>query len=245
MAPKPTRWEDYFVPGTSVLRNKLGITDADALKAAEEELSWARVVDLQRHPVTGDYDYAHMKTIHRHIFQDVYDWAGDQRVGPQEPQVMSKGDFRFAPVSFIEPHLTDQYRRLQQHDRFRDLNPADFTDKLADVWGEINFAHAFREGNTRAQIIFFDQFCQQAGYTLDRSAFLPGTASRDEFVAARFRATEGSHVQLREFLDTVVDPVDQPAATTAAVDLEVRRRRFPELFDENGSEDQVSTDLQR
>lgn len=244
MASEFTTWGDYFIPGTQVLRNKLGIGNEADLREAEEKLTWVRTVDLDAHPMPGDFDYDHMKAIHRHLFQDVYEWAGEERVGPEEPQVMTKGDFSYAPVSFVDEHLEVQYRRLAEHDRFRDLPEDEFVDRLADAWGEVNFAHAFREGNTRTQILFFDQFCEQAGYELNREAFLPGTATRDQFVAARFRALDGNHDQLREFLDTVIERMPSAKEPSLDVALRSRRQRFPELFRDGADVGDQDRDLE-
>lgn len=133
MTKKFTTWDDYFIPGARVLRNKLDIENEAELREAEAKLTWVRIVDLDAHPIPGDFDYDHMKAIHRHLFQDVYEWAGEERVGPADPQVMTKGDFSYAPLSFVDEHLGVQYRRLAEHDRFRDLPEDEFVDRLADV----------------------------------------------------------------------------------------------------------------
>lgn len=58
-----------------VLRNRLGITDADELAAVEAALTASRLIDLERHRLPGAYDLAHLQAFHRYIFGDVYDWA--------------------------------------------------------------------------------------------------------------------------------------------------------------------------
>lgn len=82
-------WDDYFIPGTPVLKNKFtapgkphGEPDPNKLRIMEEAAAAFRLEELREHPITGSFDYAHMKAIHRHIFQDVYEWAGQERVGP-------------------------------------------------------------------------------------------------------------------------------------------------------------------
>lgn len=81
MRSHPIRsWEDYFIPGTTVLRNKFGETDPERLREKEEFAAYVRLAELAAHPIDGGFDCAHMKAIHRSIFQDVYDWAGDQEL---------------------------------------------------------------------------------------------------------------------------------------------------------------------
>lgn len=88
-------WQGYFVPGTSILRNRVGARTLDALRDAENDLVEARVIELREAPdLLGDrsYDLAYLRAIHRQLFQDVYDWAGDVRtVG------IEKGDESFCP----------------------------------------------------------------------------------------------------------------------------------------------------
>ena len=83
-------WDEYFIPGTQVLRNKFtgggelpyGVDSERALRALEEHWASLRLIELQDNPILGLFDYDHMKAIHRHIFQDVYEWAGVERTTP-------------------------------------------------------------------------------------------------------------------------------------------------------------------
>lgn len=80
-------WDEYFIPGTQVLRNKFtgggelpyGVDSERALQALEEHRATLRLIELRDNPILGLFDYDHMKAIHRHIFQDVYEWAGVER----------------------------------------------------------------------------------------------------------------------------------------------------------------------
>ena len=90
---------DYcYPPDYTVLRNRLDIRDAPALEAAERELVALRLLE----PVpAGDFDLNHLKAIHRHLFQDVYAWAGEVRTVE-----IAKGDSRFhANDSSVSLHL--------------------------------------------------------------------------------------------------------------------------------------------
>jgi fido (protein-threonine AMPylation protein) len=70
---------DFTIPGTGVLRNKLGITDPAALSRAATDSTALRLAELQASPVRGGFDSAHLQAIHHHIYQDLYDWAGELR----------------------------------------------------------------------------------------------------------------------------------------------------------------------
>lgn len=85
----------YCYPGTDVLKNKLNIQNADRLLEAERKLTMLRLLELLEQPVTGAFDYEHLKVIHGYIFQDIYDWAGQERVVD-----IAKGNM-FCSVRFI------------------------------------------------------------------------------------------------------------------------------------------------
>jgi cell filamentation protein len=79
----PRTWEEYFYPGTDVLRNTRGTRNAAALRTFEEQAARLRMAEIHAQTaIAGGFDRAHMQAIHRHIFQDVYDWAGEIRPAP-------------------------------------------------------------------------------------------------------------------------------------------------------------------
>ncbi|MEA5117246.1 MAG: Fic family protein [Propionicimonas sp.] len=201
-------WDDYFIPGTSVLRNKFtgpgrpyGEPDADRLRWLEELATLVRIGELAESPIDGGFDYDHFKAVHFHIFQDVYEWAGQERVAPAG-QLMSKDGHAYYGAG---PHLTqaalDQFETLARKDFLRGLEHGEFVVELAEVWGELNVIHSFREGNTRTQFVFFSQLVEHAGYRLDPARFAPASELRDEFTAARFRGQDtGDNTDLADVL---------------------------------------------
>jgi len=162
-----SRWNGYLIaPDSPVLVNKLGLTTVDALHAAENDLVEARVVELRARPslVPRTYDLAHLKSLHLHLFQDVYEWAGDLRtVG------IAKGegdDTSFMPPFEIERPVAHVADRIAASDRLRTTPPADLVDELAYLYDYLNFAHPFREGNGRTQREFFAQLVAESGHGL-------------------------------------------------------------------------------
>ena len=71
--------DHYLDPETGVLKNKLGIKDEDELKKAEASLVAWRSYQLSEKPIQGRFDLDHLKAIHKHLFGDVYEWAGEIR----------------------------------------------------------------------------------------------------------------------------------------------------------------------
>ncbi len=152
----------YAYPGSTVLRNKAGIQEQAALDAFEADVTALRMLELLDAPVQGRFDLAHLCALHRHVFQDVYEWAGELRTVD-----ISRGSSRFAHASLIEGYLGSELSKLALENWLRGLPPERVVARLAHYMGEINAAHPFREGNGRAQRLFCAQLAEQAGYFIN------------------------------------------------------------------------------
>ena len=86
--------DPYVYPETNVLRNLRDIRDAGQLGKFEAIATTRRTVELEQEPIQGRFDVPHLRAIHRHIFQDVYEWAGDFRT----VNISKSGD----PCAFCE-----------------------------------------------------------------------------------------------------------------------------------------------
>ena len=141
-APRPwdtgdvdANWDGYFIPGTDVLRNRVGATTWQALADAENDLVEIRVAELRDDPspVARTYDLAHLQALHRFLFQDLFEWAGELRtVG------IEKGDEPFAsPAEIIRPvaYIAD---RIARSNRLRSIASDRLPADLADMYDYIN-----------------------------------------------------------------------------------------------------------
>lgn len=224
-------WDDYFIPGTSVLRNKFtgpgrpyGESDPQRLRLLEEQFTSLRLAELHMAPVPGQFDYAHMKAIHWHIFQDVYDWAGEERTAPTSGHMTKDGHAYYPAGPALTQAAEAEYAKIAAANYLRGLEHGRFVAELAERWGELNVVHSFREGNTRAQFVFFSQLAEQAGYRLETDAFGIGNRLRDDFVEARFHSqATGSNDRLRVVLEQVVTTVPVQREAPSAID-EIRQR---------------------
>jgi cell filamentation protein len=136
--------DPYVYPGTTILRNKPGIRDAAQLDAFERHVTTQRAAEGVP---TGDFDLSHLQAIHRHLFQDVYDWAGQVRTVE-----LSKGDDQFMFRQYIHTGISDIHRRIVKADYFKGASQADFAAGAGRIIGDINYVHPFREGNGRTQL---------------------------------------------------------------------------------------------
>ena len=102
----------------------------------------------------------HLCAVHKHIFQDVYTWAGELRAVD-----IAKGNL-FCKVQFIEAVAKDIFLNLKKDRYLVGVSEMDFIKKAAYYFSEINALHPFREGNGRAQREFIRQLALHAGYKL-------------------------------------------------------------------------------
>ena len=126
-----------------VLGNKLGITDSVSLARVEEKISKKKAVELFE---SGRLDsleagtYSALAEIHKFLFEDIYEFAGKVR-----EVNLSKGNFRFAPVMYLQVSLENIEKMPQSN-----------FDKIIEKYVEMNIAHPFREGNGRSTRILLD-----------------------------------------------------------------------------------------
>lgn len=159
--------DDYCYPGTTVLKNKLDLRDAEELADFEAEVSDTR---SDEEAPAGNLDFKHFKAIHQHLFQDVYDWAGEIRTVR-----MSKDSSMFCYPENIESEAKKLFTKLQNDKFLEGLSSNEFAKKSAHFLAELNAIHAFREGNGRAQMSFFLLLADQADHPLDLDDFDPDT----------------------------------------------------------------------
>ncbi|HET9655329.1 MAG TPA: Fic family protein [Kineosporiaceae bacterium] len=163
------RWEGYLDPAhrdpverQNVLRNLVAATTYGELREREDAAVGMRAMTLRAHNLPGTYDLDGLRSIHRHLFQDVYAWAGDVRTVN-----ISKGGAPFASTDQIEPLMQHVSTVLQSRDLLREVPEAEFPDLLARVYYVVNMAHPFREGNGRTQREFITALAGESGHSID------------------------------------------------------------------------------
>jgi cell filamentation protein len=139
-----------------VLKNKLGLRDQSELNAFEA-LSVA--VRAEEPLPVGRSSSTHYRAVHRHLFQDVYGWAGRYRTVR-----MSKDRSPFCFPENIAGEMRGLFARLHRTDLLRGREPKDFAREAAAFLAYLNAIHPFREGNGRTQLTFIALVAAQAGH---------------------------------------------------------------------------------
>lgn len=125
------------------LENKLNITDSAELARIEEKISKQKALELFEKKLLDTFEigtFNGLKKIHGYLFGDIYDFAGQMRTVN-----IAKGNFRFAPVMYLEAALKNI-----------DNMPQATFDEIIEKYVEMNVAHPFREGNGRSTRIWLD-----------------------------------------------------------------------------------------
>ncbi len=126
-----------------MLENKLGITNSPELAEAEERISKKKAIELFENGILDKLvagKFESLKSIHKYLFEDIYSFAGEVRTVN-----ISKGNFRFAPLMYLEAALANI-----------DKMPQSTFDEIVEKYVEMNIAHPFREGNGRSTRIWLD-----------------------------------------------------------------------------------------
>jgi cell filamentation protein len=155
----------YCYLGTTVLKNRAGLRSQRDLDFFEEEATAQRFVEPL--PV-GKLDLRHLRAIHRHLFQDVYAWAGSLRTVR-----ISKGGSAFCYPENLERELGRLFADLASRKNFSGLDADAFAERAAHFLAELNAIHPFREGNGRTQLSFLAVLANQAGHPLALERFNP------------------------------------------------------------------------
>ena len=145
--------DPYTYPGSNVLKNLRDIQDAEQLGKFEMDMTTVRVQELKHNRKPGKFDTSHLQSIHKHIFQDVYPWAGKFR----SVDLARSGQFYFAFAAQIVPALENMFGELRKEQHLGDLDTAQFCKRAAFYIGELNAIHPFRDGNGRTQREFIRQ----------------------------------------------------------------------------------------
>lgn len=167
--------------GTTCLINKWGITDENKLKEFEGAVTFAKASELELNPISDTFDVEHYKLIHKYLFEDIYDWAGEYRTVN-----ISKKGTKFASADQISDLMNACFMRLKDNNYFQNKSFDEFVDNIVDFYSVTNMIHPFREGNGRTQRLFISQLIRFNNYDIDFSSI-----DKDELMIATIHAANG------------------------------------------------------
>ena len=170
--------KDPYINSNGVLKNKLGIDDYDELSKAEADIGFIKLIDID----SIDLDYFNedlFKKIHKHIFEDIYSWAGEYRTVPivKEELVLPGYSIPYAEHKNISKELKEKLNELNSIS-WQNLSPEEisytFARKLALIWR----VHPFRDGNTRTVLSFAYLYAKEHSFPFDIKSFTDGLSRK-------------------------------------------------------------------
>jgi cell filamentation protein len=168
--PYDLGFDPYVDEDIGILRNLVGARTQEALDEAEAEITSAEItaIMVEGRPKPADFTADLLLSIHRRMFRDIYDWAGQLRTVQ-----ISKGTTGFARMEYLQVNLDQLFERLKKEKYLEDLGFDVFVGGLAYYYGELIVIHPFREGNGRAIRTLLSLLAENAGWDIDWSGVDP------------------------------------------------------------------------
>lgn len=149
-----------------ILINKIeGADTAEKISEAERKTTTTNYLSIRKEGLPGKFDESHFKAFHKALFGDIYYFAGDYREMNMEIDSIT----RFCPARSINREASEFFSKLQQED-FKKEPFENVVKKTAKYLTDINALHPFREGNGRTKRLFFEQYLENAGYSVNWSS---------------------------------------------------------------------------
>jgi cell filamentation protein len=185
--------DPYCYPNTEILVNRLGLRDQSRLDAYEAMITAQRGEEpLPR----GRLGYAHYRAIHRHLFQDVFDWAGK----PRRVRI-AKGGSMFCYPEHIDGEMRKLFGGLNRDRFLQGLTAREFATRSAHVLAELNAIHPFREGNGRTQLTYLTLLAARAGHPLALERMNPPA-----MLAAMIASFKSDEAPLAKLIGRLIEP---------------------------------------
>ena len=218
----------YLYDDAPVLRNKLDVHDEKTLDLIEAEQSRANMMLLYKQGFS-DFTPSGLCDIHRFLFGDIYEWAGQYRLINIEKRerLLAGRSVWYSNDDAISADLANAFKGIaaQSWNRF---TREEFVSKLARLFPKVWQVHPFREGNTRTVVMMMTLFVEAHGYYMDHELMAASAGYvRDSFVMASLdQFSEYEHLE-RILMDAVcTEPIIYDAQSLNADTAEERSRRY-------------------
>lgn len=179
-------YDPYLYEDAPVLKNLLGIKDATVLEQAEADITYLRLFDVDGAITEYPFNFSRLLAIHKHIFGDIYEWAGKTRDVPivKGERVLGGDTVRYSQPGKIEQHCAVVFETMNKT-AWDSLGIHDTAMAFAKLIAALWQCHPFREGNTRTVVTFATQFAEAHGFRMDKTLLKDSAAYvRDALVKA-------------------------------------------------------------
>lgn len=197
--------DPYLYEDVPVLKNLLGIRDADALERAEADITSIKLLVVDGAIQSSAFDFPRLLAIHKHIFGDIYVWAGTIRTVSivKGERVLGGDTVRYAQPDDIERDCTAVLKKLNDTD-WSVLGVHETAETFTKLTASLWQIHPFREGNTRTVITFATQFAEAHGFHMDKTLLKDSAAYvRDALV----KASDGAYSEYGYLVKIIEDAI--------------------------------------
>ena len=190
---------DNCYEGTTCLINKYDIRDEDTLAQLESKITVAKSAELELEAFKDAFNEDDYRAIHRYLFSDLYDWAGEYRTVD-----ISKKGTAFANNEKIPDLMNRCFARLKKVNYFLDLDFNEFIDEIVDLYCTLNHIHPFREGNGRTERVFITQLVRYNGCDINFSDI-----DTDQLMMATIQSANGVYDFLKDIFYKSIEVPEQ------------------------------------
>ena len=179
-----------------MIKNKFNIQDGAKLDLMERTTTTLRIAQAMTEIVFENVDFLFYKNLHKYVFGDIYEWAGNIR-----RVEMSKRGTRFCSVDEIENRGNNLFKRLRNNNYLNSFTGDDFINEFTELYCNLNYLHPFREGNGRTQRLFLNMLLLFIGKQMDFSKI-----DKDLLMIATIKSVSGDVFMLRDiFRENITD----------------------------------------
>ena len=186
--------QENCYPGSTVLVNKFGLTDQNTLDIVERQIVLLKGAEIERNAVFENVDFNYYKSIHKHLFEDIYDWAGTVRT----INISKKGTV-FSKHDNIEEIGQLKFKRLVGLSYLNNMDEINFFNELTELYNELNMLHPFREGNGRTLRLFITLLVRNTGRDISFA-----DCDSDLLMIATIKAAQGDLSLLKSIFESIV-----------------------------------------
>jgi cell filamentation protein len=183
--------DPYVCPKTHILINHFNVKNQAILDLLELTFFRKRLAEgIPR----GSLDFTHYKSIHKHILQDLYNWAGVERT-----VAITNGERQYTMPERIAQCMDMILHSLKKDNHLRNLQTSDFVNKMAHYFIELKLVHPFRKGNDITLRLFTDEIAYNAGYSLNWDKI-----QKELYIKASLDGFDGKYDLIVQLFDDIV-----------------------------------------
>lgn len=196
----------YLYEDAPVLKNLLNIKDEKLLEIAESDITYIKLLDIDSHFTDDRFDYIRLKKIHKIIFEDIYKWAGEERIIniTKGERVLGGDTIRYSDVNNIEEDVNVVISKLNNI-KWSSIGIQETAESFAKLIASLWQIHPFREGNTRTIITFATQFSKVHGFSMSKTLL----RENSEYVRdALVKASDGQYSEYHYLTNIFKDAIE-------------------------------------